>query len=98
VTETTWTSDSVEVGLGELREVEVDDNVNGDNVDTAGKQIGADETSGLSVFEVVEDSVPISLCHPWMYKEARVAKLVNFLSEKLNSFSSVAEDDCLADI
>lgn len=39
MTEASGSADSVQVGLGHLREVEVDDNVDGLDVDTSGEEI-----------------------------------------------------------
>jgi hypothetical protein len=64
VTETSRSADSVEVGLSELGEVKVYDNVDRDDINSTSEQVCADETACLTVFEVVEDPVPICLGHP----------------------------------
>ena len=51
-------TDSVQVGLRHLGEVEVDDNVDSLNVDTAGQQVGAHQVPAKTGSEVVEDAVP----------------------------------------
>lgn len=43
MSETSRSSDSVQVGLSHLGEVEVDDNVDGLDVDTSGEQVRRDE-------------------------------------------------------
>ena len=53
----------MQVGLGHLGEVEVDDNVDGLDVDTAGEQVRADQVTASTVAEIVEDSVTVVLTH-----------------------------------
>ena len=45
MTESSRSSDSVQVGFGHLGEVEVDDDVDGLDVDTSGEQVGRDEVT-----------------------------------------------------
>jgi len=45
VTESSRSSDPVQVGLSHLGEVEVDDDVDGLDVDTSGEQVGRDEVA-----------------------------------------------------
>ena len=42
--------------------------------------------------------VPVSLVHPRVDEEARVAKLADFARKQLNSLCTVAEDDGLRDV
>lgn len=56
-------TNSMEIGLGVLREVKVDDHVDGLDIDTSGKQIGTDEVSARAVSELMEDSVSMALDH-----------------------------------
>jgi hypothetical protein len=122
VTESTGSSDSMQVGLGGLGEVlrgeskedrsvrgpkrraqeaathEVDDNVDGLDIDTSSEEVRADEVSADSLSEVVEDSVSVSLEHLCVRVEARVAELGDLLGEKLDSICRVAEDDGLVDL
>lgn len=56
MTKSSGSTDSVEVCLGVLGHVEVDDHVNGKDIDTSGENIRADETSSFSIFEIVVDS------------------------------------------
>lgn len=46
----------------------------------------------------MEHTVPIFLHHPCMNVEARVAKLGDFLCQKLNPLGGVTEDDGLIDL
>ena len=50
------TSNSVEVGVRGAREIEIDDDVHRDDIDTTREEICAHETSGFSIAEVVVDS------------------------------------------
>lgn len=73
VTETTWTTDSMQVSLRVSGEVEVDNDIDWHDVDTTGEEIGAHQAASLSVLEVVINAVTVSLLHAWVNVEARVA-------------------------
>ena len=60
VTESTGTTNPMQVGIRLTREIKVDDNVDGDDVDTAREDIRGDQATSLTSLEVVEDSVHIS--------------------------------------
>jgi hypothetical protein len=98
MSKTTRSSNSMQVGLSILREVEVDNDINRNDIDTTCEQVRAHKTASFSVLEVVENSVPVSLLHSGMNEEAGVAKLVNLLSEQFYSLGSVAEDDSLTNV
>ena len=57
VAETTWSTDSMEVSLCKTWEVEINDNVNGKDIDTSGEDIGTYQTSGLTILEIVVNSI-----------------------------------------
>ena len=95
---TTRSTDSVQVGFGILGEVEVDDDIDGLDIDTTGEQIGADQVSADAVSEIVEDSVTGLLLHSSVTVEARVAELGDLLGQQLDSVGGVAEDDGLVDL
>ena len=61
--ESSRSSDSVEVGFGVAGEVEVNDNIDGHDVDSTGAQIGRDKTTAMSTTESMEDFVAIFLKH-----------------------------------
>lgn len=63
VTVATGTTNSVQVGLGILREIKVDDNVDSLDVDTASEKIRANKVAADAVAEVVEDAVTGLLLH-----------------------------------
>ena len=67
---TTGTTNTVEVRLRILGEVEVDDNVDSLDIDTTGQQIGADQVSRNAISEVVENAVAMLLQHSRMGIEA----------------------------
>lgn len=98
VTVTARTTDPVQVRLGRFREIKVDDDVDGLDVDTAGEQVGADEVAADAVAEVVEDAVAVRLEHAGVRVEARVAEFGNLLGEELDPVRRVAEDDRLVDL
>jgi len=95
---TTRTADTVEIGFRVLREVKVDDNVNGLNIDTTGEEIRADEVAADAVAEIVEDAITSSLGHLGMAVEAGIAQLGDLLGEQLHAVGGVAEDNGLVDL
>ena len=81
----------MEVGLGHLWEVEVDDDVDSLDVDTSGEEIAADQVPAEAGSEVVEDSVAVSLGHLGVDVVAGVAQLGDLLGQELHSLCRVAE-------
>jgi hypothetical protein len=79
VPKTTRTTDSMQIGLRVLREVEVDHDVHRLNIDTTGEQVSANEATGLTILEVVIDAVTVTLLHLGMDVETRVAELRDLL-------------------
>ena len=79
VTETSRSTDAMEVGLRVLWKIEIDNNVDSLNIDTTGEQIGADEIAHCSVSEVVKYAISMLLQHLGMRVEARVAQLCDLL-------------------
>lgn len=78
------TPNAMEISLCIFWEIEVDDNVDGLNVDTTSEQIRADKVARDSGSEVVEDLVAVLLHHLRMRVEARVTKFRDFLGKQLN--------------
>jgi len=70
MTESSRTSDPVEIGVRAAWEVKVDNHVHGHDIDTTGEQIGTHETSGLTVTEVMINSVTVLLLHARVDEEA----------------------------
>jgi len=63
MSESARATNTMEVGLGVLWEIEVDNYVDGLNVDTTGEKVGADQVTTDAVSEVVEDTVTVVLQH-----------------------------------
>ena len=95
VTEPSAPTNPVQVGLSHLGEVEVDDHVDGLDVDAPGEEVAADEVPAESGSEVVEDSVPVGLGHLGVDVVAGVAQLRDLLGEQLHSLGGVAENNAL---
>lgn len=98
VAEAARAADAVQVGLGHLGEVEVDDHVDGLDVNATREQIRADEVATRAVAEVVEDAVAVLLAHLGVDVEARVAEFGDLLGEQLDSLRRVTEYDRLVDL
>lgn len=79
VAEPATSADPVEVSLGHLWEVKVDDNINGLNVNPPGEQVTADQVTTETRSEVVEDPVAVSLSHLGVDVVAGVAQLGDLL-------------------
>ena len=68
--ETTRSTNSMQVGLREAREVKVDDDVDRQDVDTTSEDVCANKASRLTSLEVVIDSLTIVVSHLRMNVEA----------------------------
>lgn len=98
VAEPSRAADAVQVSLGVLGEVKVDDNVDGLDVDTAGEEVRRHEVTGGTVAELVEDTVAVGLLHLGVNVVAGVSELGDLLGQKLDAVDRVAEDDGLVDL
>lgn len=98
VSETPRTTNAVQVGLRILGEVEVDDDVDRLNIDTASQQVRADEVTADAVAEIVEDPVAVLLKHSRVRVETGIAQFRNLLGQKFHSIGRVAENDGLVDL
>jgi len=98
VTEPSRPADPVQVGLCHLGKVEVDDHVDGLDVNASSQEVGADQVSAQAGPEVVEDSVPVVLGHPRVDVVAAVAEVSNLFGQQLHTLRRVAENDALIDL
>lgn len=98
MTESTRTTDTMQIRLGILRKVEVDDDVDSLNINTTGQEIRADKVSAYAITEVVKDAVSVVLKHARMRIEARISKFGNLLCKKLDAVGGIAKDDGLVDL
>jgi len=98
VSESSRTANSMQVSVTIAWEVEVDNNIDRHDINTSREQICTYETTGLSLFEVMENSVSVLLLHPRVDVEARVAQLGDLLGQQLDSLRTVAENNCLRNV
>jgi len=98
MTKTTRASNTMQVGLGGLREVKVNDHIDGGDVDTTSDQVGADQVAANSTTEVMVDTIAIILPHLGMNVEAGRPQLSDLLGQKLHAIDGVAEDNALVDV
>lgn len=96
--ETTRATDAVEISLGILGEIKVDDHVDGLDINASSQEIGADEVPAGTVAEIVEYSVTGMLGHLGMAVEARVAQLGDLLGQEFHAVGRVAKNDGLVDL
>jgi hypothetical protein len=92
MSETSTSSDSMEVGFWGFWEVEIYDDIDTLNIDTSGAQVGADQATTVSTSEVMEDFISVPLVHFSVDVVAWVVGFDDFLGKKLNSKSRITED------
>jgi len=88
----------VEIRLSHLWEIEVDDHVDGLDVDTSGKEVAAHEITTQASSEIMENPVPVSLGHLGVDVVAGVTKFGDLLGQQLNPLCRVAKNDALVDL
>ena len=93
--ESTTSSHSMEIGLGGSWEIEVDNYVDGWNIDSSGEQITSDEASTLSLGEVMEHLVSFALWHLGVDEVTTVVQFHDFLGEEFDSQTGITENDGL---
>ncbi len=98
MTKTSGTTNSMEVRLRILWEVEINDDIYGLNVNATSKKVGAYEIAADTFAEIVEDTITMRLQHLCMRIETRVPKLRDLLREELDSVCRVAKYDRLVDL
>lgn len=98
VTESSGTTDTMEIGFAVLGEVEVNDNVDGLDIDTSSEEIRADKVTADTVAEIVEDTVTMRLKHLCVRVETGISKFRHFFGQKLDTVGGIAEDDGLIDL
>jgi hypothetical protein len=91
-------SDTMQVGFGVARKIEIDNDVDGLNVDTTSEQIRADQIATVALTEIVENAIAMLLSHLRVNVVARVANLGDLLSQQLHALSRIAENDGLIDL
>lgn len=98
MSKTTRTTDTMQVCLSVLREVEVDDNVDGLNIYTTRQEIRTNEITANTIAEIMENTVAVVLQHAGVRIEAGVSKLCDLLCQKFDAIRGIAEDDGLVDL
>jgi hypothetical protein len=98
MSESSTSTDAVEISFSVLWEIKVDDYVDGLDVYSAGEKIGADEVATDSGAKVVEDSVTVCLEHFCVGIETGVTTFSDSFGEELNSVCRVAEYNGLIDL
>ena len=91
----TGSADSVQIGFRHFGKVEIDDDVDGLNVDTASEQVRTDQITTKTGTEIVKYTVSVSLGHFGMNVITAVTQFSNFLSQKLHTLGGIAKDDAL---
>lgn len=96
--ESTRAPNAMEICLGILREIEVDNHVDGLDINTASEQIRTDQITTDSIAKIVEDPISIVLQHTCVGIEARITKLCDLLCKQLYTICRVAENNRLVDL
>ena len=79
VAEPSRSTDTVQVGLGHIRKVKVNNAIDGLNVNASSEQVGTYKISASALSKVVKHSISVVLMHFSVNVEARVAQLTDFL-------------------
>mmetsp|Transcript_29631 Transcript_29631/g.27086 ORF Transcript_29631/g.27086 Transcript_29631/m.27086 type:complete len:248 (-) Transcript_29631:478-1221(-) len=98
MSESTTSSNSVKIGFSGLGEIEVDDDIYGLDIDTSGAEIRTDETSAVTLSEVVENFISVPLVHSGVNVIAGVVGFDNLLGKQFDSLSRVTEDNSLINV
>ena len=98
VAKSSGTTDAVQVGLGHFGKVKVDDHIHGLNVNTTSKEITANEVSAQTAPEVMKYTVSMWLRHSSVNIVTGISKFSDFLCEKFDTLSGVAEDNRLVNL
>ena len=96
-TESTTTTDSVEVVLNRSRQVIVDDQGNLLDIDTSGQQIGGDKNTARTGSELTHDEVSLLLIQIGVHARDGVVVLVHLVGQVVDLLTRVAVDDGLSD-
>jgi hypothetical protein len=96
-TETTATTDAVNVVLAISGEVVVDDQGNLLDIDATGKEVGGDQDTGRSGTELLHNQVALSLVHVAVHGGDGEVTGSELVREPVDLATGVAEDDGLRD-
>ena len=98
VTEATRSTNTMEVSFGVLGEIEVDNDVDGRDIDTASKKVRRNKVTASAVAEVMENAVSVVLGHLGVDEEARISHLGDLLGKKFHAGDGVTKDNRLVNI
>ena len=95
--ETTGSTDTVDVVLAVRGQIEVDDERDLLDVDTTGEEIRRDEDARRTGAELPHDDVTLALVHVAVHARHREVALLHLLLEPVDLAAGVAVDDRLGD-
>ena len=98
MTKTTGTANTVEISLRVLREIKVDHDINGLDINATSEEVRANEITAYAIAEIMEDTITVRLEHFGVRIETRIAEFGDFFSEELNAVGGVAKDNGLIDL
>jgi len=96
-TETTTTTDTVDVVLAVGGEIVVDDKGNLLDVDTTGEEVSGDQDTGRTGTELLHDNVTLALVHVTVHGGDGEVTGSELVGEPVDLSAGVAEDDGLGD-
>ena len=91
-------SDSVQVGFAVSWEVEVDDDVDGLDVDSSCAEIRTYKASAFPLSKPMKNMIPFLLTHLSMNKVTGITKLHDLLRQQLHPHRRITEYDGLRDV
>ena len=98
MSESARSTDPMQISLRHFGEVEVDDNIDGLNVDTTSEKVGTNQIAAETCAKIVENTVTMGLCHLGVDIVTAVAQFCYFLGQKFHALSRIAENDALVDL
>lgn len=97
-TETTGTTDTMEVGVGDIRDVVVDDDVDTGDIETTGKDVGGDEDTLVELLEGLVFGNTIRLLHRSVNGDTGEVALNQELVELLSTGNRLDKDADLVEL
>lgn len=95
MSESSTSTHPMQVSLSTIWEIEVNDYVNGGNINASGEEICGNQTPALPFPEIMKNFIPFLLRHSGMNVVAGEIHLKDFLGQKFHSEGRIAKNDHL---
>lgn len=98
MSETSGSTNSVQISLRHLGEIEINNNVHSLYIDTTREEIRADQVPAQPGSEVMENAISVRLLHLGVNVITAVAELGYLFRQQFDTLCRIAEDDRLVDL